>query len=98
MILHVAEQSEWHNQESDAFYQPARFADEGFIHCCTQIQLAGVLQRYYVNRKDLILLTLDEGRLSARLQYDQAPNGELFPHVYGPINKSAIVSLSAVAG
>lgn len=98
MILHVAEQSEWNKQETEAFYQPAGFAAEGFIHCCSKAQLAGVLQRYYANRKDLILLTLDEGRLNARLQYDQASNGELFPHVYGPINKSAIVSLSAVAG
>jgi uncharacterized protein (DUF952 family) len=98
MILHIAEQSEWNNQETDAFYQPSGFAKEGFIHCCSQAQLPGVLQRYYMNRKDLLLLTLDEGRLNARLQYDQAPNGELFPHIYGPINKTAIVSMSAVAG
>ncbi len=98
MILHIALQSEWNQQEADAFYQPAGLSTEGFIHCCTQMQLAGVLQRYYSNRKDLILLTLDEGRLSARLQYDPAPHGELFPHVYGPINKSAIVSLSAISG
>jgi uncharacterized protein (DUF952 family) len=91
MIYHIAVLDDWVLHSNSATYQPPGYAREGFIHCSTQEQVPGVLQRYYAGVKNLILLHIDETKLSASLKYEEATNKELFPHVFGPINKEAIV-------
>jgi uncharacterized protein (DUF952 family) len=96
VILHVATQSDWDNQLNSADFAPESLRVEGFIHCCTPEQLPGVLQRYYSNRTDLLLLELDETSLTATMKFESATGGELFPHLFGRINKNAIRKISAL--
>jgi uncharacterized protein (DUF952 family) len=56
MILHVTKRRDWLDQRSNENYLPVDFKREGFIHCCSQEQLPGVLQRYFKNARDLVLL------------------------------------------
>lgn len=91
MIYHIATSEDWNLHLTNSTYEPRAFLKEGFIHCSTKEQVPGVLQRYYAGARDLILLHVDEGKLTVLLKYEEATNGELFPHVYGPINKDAIV-------
>lgn len=68
--------------------------EEGFIHCCDPAQLDGVLARFYADvPHDLLLLTVDPELLESRLvrEVGDPESGETFPHVYGPINTSAVV-------
>ncbi len=91
-ILHLAALSDW-EQRSSALYEPAGLVDEGFIHLCTPTQLPGVVERYYQGRSDLLLLTVDPDRLGATLVWeDSTGSGEDFPHVYGPLELSAVLS------
>lgn len=91
-IHHLASLEDWEQRTSD-HYVPAGFAAEGFIHLCTRDQLAGVVDRYYTGRDDLILLTVDDSRLGADLVWEDLPgSGEDFPHVYGRLPLSAVVS------
>lgn len=70
---------------------------EGFIHCSTADQVQGVLERYYAGRKELLKLTIDPARLSSPLKFELAPSvNEEFPHVYGPINPEAVISVEEV--
>ena len=91
MIYHIATAKDWNFHLAQTTYVPEAFAKEGFIHCSKEDQVPGVLQRYYAGVKDLILLHIDEAKLSAELKYEAATNQELFPHVFGAINKEAIV-------
>lgn len=93
MIYHIATSEDWNLHHLSAIYVPAGYATEGFIHCSTHEQVPGVLQRYYAGVNDLILLHIDETKLSAELKFEEATNKELFPHVFGPINKNAIVKI-----
>ncbi len=93
MIYHIATSQEWNLHLTNATYEPDAFSKEGFIHCSTKAQVPGVLQRYYAGVKNLILLHIDESKLTALLKYEAATNKELFPHVFGPINKEAIVTV-----
>lgn len=93
MILHVATWRDWNNHLDRDLYFPASFVSEGFIHCCTAAQLEGVLDRYFKNATDLLLLVLDEAKIECEIRYEAGPNGDRFPHVYGHINKSAIVRI-----
>ena len=93
IIYHVVAADEWEKQESLPAYSAAGLASEGFIHLSTKEQVSGVLDRYYKNVKNLLLLHVDTNKLTHELRYEQATNNELFPHVYGPINKDAIVKI-----
>jgi uncharacterized protein (DUF952 family) len=41
-------------------------------------------------------LTIDEARVSAGIKYEDPGVGHLFPHVYGPIELSAVVKQEAM--
>ena len=56
-----------------------------------------MLDRYYKNITDLVLLHVDESKLTSKLQYDLSPSvNEYFPHIYGNINLDAVVHLEDI--
>ncbi|HKC49624.1 MAG TPA: DUF952 domain-containing protein [Myxococcota bacterium] len=84
-------------------YTPARFAEDGFVHCCEEPASALAVARDYFAgaRAPVFLLEIDARRLDARLVFEApaplpgAParhlaTAEKFPHVYGPIPLRAI--------
>lgn len=89
-IYHVTTMSLWASQMDSEAFMVESLNTEGFIHLCTKSQLQGVLNRYYKNVSDLILLHIEEDLLTERLVYESSTNDELFPHLYGSINKNAI--------
>ena len=92
MIYHVTKKQAWEQALQKGFYEAESLATEGFIHTSTLPQVAGVLERYYKNETSLILLHIDESKLSSPLKYELAPSvNELFPHIFGPINIDAII-------
>jgi uncharacterized protein (DUF952 family) len=92
MIYHVTTKAAWQQALADGFYSAPSLAIEGFIHNSTEAQVAGVLDRYYKNQTDLLLLHIDESKLTAPLKYELAPSvNEEFPHIFGPINIEAVV-------
>ena len=96
MVYHVVSVADWKRQASASVYAPSTFQQEGFIHCCTKAQLDGVLQRYYQGQTDLLLLHLDESKLEFKVKYEVVTNDELFPHLYGMLNKTAITSIEKI--
>jgi uncharacterized protein (DUF952 family) len=93
MIFHITTEKEWAAYAERDDYAPAAFAREGFIHTSRLNQLEGVFQRYYAERNDLLLLRIDERKLGCELIYEPSTNRELFPHIYGRLNKDAIVEV-----
>lgn len=93
MIYHIAIESEWNGQIHSAEFAPPAFAREGFVHTSRKHQVAGVADRYYKGRTDLLLLEIDEAKLKHPLKDEPSSSGEFFPHVYGEINKDAIVNV-----
>jgi uncharacterized protein (DUF952 family) len=96
MILHVCVYNDWLLAEKERFYKTDTFDKIGFIHCCTSRQLDGVLTRYFQGIKDLCVLTIDEERLTSPLKYEVGTGREEFPHVYGPVNVDAVVSVERI--
>jgi uncharacterized protein (DUF952 family) len=90
-LLHIAVKSEW--EVAGGEYAPPAFAREGFVHCSFAEQVVATASRYYAGRDDVVLLEIDEATLIAPLVVEPSPStGELFPHIYGPINRSAVVA------
>ena len=99
IIYHIVTVSSWEEQVELSNYIHASLYQEGFIHASRATQIVGVLDRYYSGVNDLLKLTIDTDLLDATstLKEELAESiGEIFPHVYGPINKSAIVSIEKI--
>ena len=97
MILHFCPRADWAAAVATGSYVAPSLAAQGFIHCSTRAQVptpAGLLAR---GRTDLVLLRIDEERLTSPLVWEDGdppdPSGMLFPHVYGPIGVSAVVGV-----
>ncbi|QKZ11533.1 DUF952 domain-containing protein [Spirosoma sp. KUDC1026] len=95
-IYHVVPVNDWAASENQPVYTAASFLVEGFIHLSEKEQVAGVLERYYKGRQDLLLLQIAPDRLTAELKYEPATNAEYFPHLYGPINKDAVMAVEKI--
>lgn len=96
MIYHITTAEHFHSFAGKDYYESPTLHEEGFIHCSTEEQVPGVLQRYFAGQTNLFMLVIDAVKLKPKLKIEAASNGELFPHVYGAINKSAIVSVETV--
>ena len=91
MIYHIATPAAWQLALQKGFYVPDAFATEGFIHACKAHQIEGVLERHFKGVTDLLVLHLDEKKLTAphSFVFVEAVNDE-FPHIFGNINLDAV--------
>lgn len=96
-IYHVTTRQEWNVAKELGIYIAPSLKTEGFIHCSTLQQIRGVVERYYMGKKDLLKLVIDPQKLNSELKYELSPSvKEDFPHVYGPINLEAIVNIETI--
>ena len=64
--------------------------DDGFIHFSGEEQVKETLKKYYSNQKDLLLLKVDTLKLD-HLIWEQASDGNMFPHLYSSLDLSNVV-------
>ena len=98
MIFHITDATTWAESQARGSHTGSTrgidLAEEGYIHCSTAEQWHSVVERFYVDDRDLLLLHLDERLLTSPLVYEQLPGApESFPHVYGPLNLDAVVDV-----
>lgn len=97
IIYHLAVQSEWEASSNLPQYQVASLAEEGFIHCSEdEAQMLRVANRLFQGRTDLLVLDLDADKLTAPIKREPSRSGEIYPHIYGPINTDAVVRVRAL--
>jgi uncharacterized protein (DUF952 family) len=98
MIYHVTEKKNWLQALEQGWYEATSLHTEGFIHMSRKEQVPGVLERYYKNATNLLLLHIEESKLTAELKYEMAPSvNEAFPHLYGRLNIDAVTEVAELA-
>lgn len=94
IIYHLCQAKYWDAQNSHDDYFPSAFPQEGFIHCSTLSQLETSANKYYTHDTEVVCLHLNPEALTAPLKYEfAASRGEDFPHIYGGINRNAILKV-----
>lgn len=93
MIYHITTPDAWAQAQSDGAYRAPSLATEGFIHASMLRQITATANKHYARRTGLLLLCIDESRLTAELRYEDLNAGDLFPHVYGPVNLDAVLKV-----
>ena len=93
IIYHITSFDEWEIAQAKGYYEAPSLAIEGFIHCSTEAQVQGVLDRYYSGKTNLVKLVIDTTLLAHPLKYELAPSvQEEFPHIFGVINLNAVIN------
>jgi len=105
-LRHLVPAEYFHSLPALAPYQPREFEADGFIHCTREpealLLVANALYRDAPG--EFLVLLIDPARVAAEIKYEPplpppppgAPlAGRLFPHIYGPLNRDAIVEIRA---
>jgi uncharacterized protein (DUF952 family) len=94
----LALESDWtHAQGGAGEYRVSTIGrlldDVGFIHCSFDHQVPQVADAFYRGRSDVLLLTIDESKVTSPIREENAEGTtDVFPHIYGPLNVDAVVS------
>jgi len=97
-IYHLALAEDW-GADADQPYATstlgASLAEQDYIHCSFGHQVQTIADVIYHGRSDVLLLTIDPARLDAEVRVECLEDGgEAFPHVYGPLNRDAVVRVA----
>jgi len=102
MIFHITTRADWETAQAKGEYIADSLRLEGFIHCSNLAQILPVAEKYYKGQNGLVLLMIEPTLLSSTLKWEDpsggtpplgVPEGDQFPHIYGPINLDAVVNV-----
>ena len=108
VIYHLTTEEEFRGHCSNGLYRPSSLADEGFVHCADEPVVLAVANDYFAEiRERVLLLRIDPAALTASTVYENAAPiagggtvhlemAKRFPHVYGPIEVSAVVAVGVL--
>ena len=93
LIYHIVLPEVWEKFKDKNFYEAESLRTEGFIHCSFADQIETVLQRYYKNVGKVLILTIEAEKIKSKYVEEPSTNQEIYPHIYGAINRGAIVEI-----
>lgn len=90
-VYHLATPAGW--ERAQARREPVSADPDGFVHCSTQEQLMGTIERHFGGVDELVLLRLDTDALGDDLRWEESRPGELYPHLYRPLFLDDVVEV-----
>lgn len=91
MIYHIISKEKWNQLKNKSYYSPNSLSREGYIHCSYAEQLLKVAQTFYKGQRNLVVLCINESKISNLLKSEDLFNlKENYPHVYGELPVSCI--------
>ena len=93
-ILTLAQLAQWQAQGEFAG-APVDLAD-GFIHLSAANQVQGTLDKHFAGQDDLLLVAIDLEALGDAVKWEVSRGGALFPHVYGALPLSCILTVAPI--
>lgn len=93
MIYTMVRAADWRSAESTGQYDgSANDKADGFLHFSTAAQLPGSAAKHRRGETDLMLVAVETARLGSALKWEPARGGQLFPHLYAPLQLSLVDS------
>jgi uncharacterized protein (DUF952 family) len=90
-IYKIIDKNEWQKvKEKGSYSGSKKDIEDGYIHFSGEEQVEGTLKKYYSNQADLILLKVNTLKLD-HLIWEQASDGNMFPHLYSKLDLSNII-------
>ena len=94
-IFHIMDKTSWYPIKKEGKdYAPETLNHEGFIHCCKIDEILMVANAFFKGKHGLMLLVINQKKVTSKVVHEppyETPTSKYnFPHIYGPLNISAI--------
>ena len=90
-IFKIIDVDEWQKVKQSKIYSGSpKDIQDGYIHFSGEDQVKGTLEKYYSKQKNLVLLKVETLKLD-HLIWEQASDGNMFPHLYSSLDLSYVV-------
>jgi len=97
MVYKILRPSEWKEMEdSGVFLGSGDDKRDGFIHFSSAPQVYTTCSEHFGQEDPVWLVAVDAGRLGPMLKWEVSRGGERFPHLYGPLLRSSVESVTEI--
>jgi uncharacterized protein (DUF952 family) len=92
-IFHMCREDEWRAALAIGVYSgSSQDQADGFIHFSTAEQVVESAAKHRAGQDGLVLLCVDADALGEALKWEESRGGALFPHLYGDLPVTAVLS------
>jgi uncharacterized protein (DUF952 family) len=97
VTYHLVPAEIWARADPMVPYEAASLVDEGFVHCTDGAdELVATAERHLRDDpRPYVVLTIDLAKVGSPWRYDVP--GSPYPHVYGPIDREAVLQVTPIA-
>ena len=90
-IFKIIEKEEWQKAKQAGKYKGSdKDKNDGYIHFSEDDQVLETLKKHYPKKENLVLLKVNAFKLE-HLLWEQASNGDMYPHLYSPLDVNTVV-------
>ena len=90
-IFKIIDFDDWQKvKQSETYLGSSKDIADGYIHFSGEDQVKGTLEKYYSKQENLVLLKVETLKLD-HLIWEQASDGNMFPHLYSSLDLSNVV-------
>jgi uncharacterized protein (DUF952 family) len=94
LVYKIVAADRWRAAEQNGLFTGSEIDErDGFIHLSTSKQVRRTAQLHFNGQPDLVLVAAEADSLGAALKYEPARGGDLFPHLYGPLSVTSVLSV-----
>ena len=95
-IYKIIDSNEWQIVKKKGLYSGSKKdIEDGYIHFSAQEQVVHTLNKYFKNKKNLILLKINTLELE-NLLWEQGSDGNMYPHLYSSLKVKCVVFESLI--
>jgi uncharacterized protein (DUF952 family) len=94
IIYKICPAALWREAQDQGVFRgaPIDLADR-FIHFSTAKQVQETAAKHFAGQGELLLLYVNTARLGDRLKWEPSRGGAPFPHLYGPLDLTAVTRI-----
>lgn len=97
VVIINMEKSYYEKIKNRSIFGESLICDDGFIHACFKEQFHLIVPRFKGNEGNYIVMEIDTDKLisEVRLEFSSSLKQD-FPHIYGRINKEAVIKVKSL--
>lgn len=95
IIYKICPERLWREAEANGQFRGAPVdLNGGYIHFSTAAQVRETAAKHFADQSDLLLVAVDAALLDDALRWEPSRGGDRFPHLYAPLDLSAVVQVT----
>lgn len=97
LIYKILTEAEWEAAKTAGRFDGSTVdRKDGYIHFSTALQAQETARRYFCGVDGLVLLSVPTEVLGPELRWEPSRGGDLFPHLYGPLDPDRVTRAVSV--